>query len=254
MEYLLTPPALPEAAPAAFQAGGTQFLAVSGTLTDRLLVTFRAPAARLASLVPAPFELDTHRGFGFASVCAVEIADMGIARTPGFLRWHNCEFLYRVSVRLRGEPTFFTLRSDVSSRVLAFLGRHFSHYRPHLARVQVVRRGDRLCFEGSTPSGQGDARVEVDLKRAPRVDSVFASEREAAERLLGMKFSADVVGERIRVQPITHAAWAPKLVDTREAHFTFVEALGRRLGTRLEFDNTLWVQNVPHVWKAARWT
>jgi hypothetical protein len=236
------------------QPSGTQFLPVSGTLTDRLLVTFRAPAARLRSLVPAPFELDTHHGYGFVSVCAVEIADMGIAGTPGFLRWHNCEFLYRVSVRLRAEPTFFTLRSDVSSRVLAFLGRHFSHYRPELGQVQVARQGERLCFEAATPSGAGDARVEVDLKAAPAKGSVLANEREASERLLGMTFSADVRDGRTRVQPIEHGAWSPKFVDTREARFEFVDGLGRRLGTRFELDNTLWVHDVPHVWKAARWT
>jgi hypothetical protein len=236
-----------------FQGGGTQFLPVSGTLTDRFLVTYRAEASRLASLVPAPFELDTYGGYGFVSVCAVEIAGMGLAGTPRVMRWDNREFLYRLGVRLRGEPTFLTLRSDVSSQLLALLGRHFSHYRPHLAQVALVRDGERVRMEGTTATGAGDAVLEVDLRERPRQASLFASDEQAADFLLGMKFSADVVRGRVRVQRIEHAAWQPRFVDTRMARFEYVEALGRRLGARFELDGTLAVRNVPHVWKAARW-
>jgi hypothetical protein len=237
-------------------AGGTQFLPVSGTLTDRFLVTYRGPAARLARLVPSPFEIDEYRGYGFLSVCAVEIAGMGIAGTPSFLRFENREFLYRVGVRFRGEPTFLTLRSDVSSRALSLLGRYFSHYRPHLGQVWLFRDGERLRMEGTTERGEGDGVVEVDLSAHSQEacnESVFADEATAAEFLLGMKFSADVVRGRVRVQPIDHDAWHPRFVETKVARFAFVEELERRLGTSLTLDGTLAVRNVPHVWRAARW-
>jgi hypothetical protein len=242
--------------PLALHAGGTQFLPVSGTLTDRLLVTYRGAAPELARLVPAPFELDEYRGCGFLSVCAVEIAGMGLHGTPRFLRFENREFLYRIGVRFRGEPTFLTLRSDVSSPALSVLGRYFSHYRPHLAEVWLFRNGERLRMEGTTARGEGDGVVEVDLSgHARRADheSVFVDEAAAAEFLLGMKFSADVVRGRVRVQPIDHDAWHPRFVETKVARFAFVEALERRLGTRLTLDGTLAVRNVPHVWRAARW-
>jgi hypothetical protein len=232
-----------------FEPGGTQLLAVSGTLTDRLLVSYRTDATALRSLVPAPFELDGYGGYGFLSVCAVEIAHMGLAGTPRFLRWHNREFLYRVGVRLHGEPTFLTLRSEVSSPLLALLGRHFSHYRPRLCQVDLTRNAQRLRFEADGH----DARVEVDLTSPPEHTSVFPSAAKAAEFLLGMKFSADVVRGRVRVQRIEHGPWQPRLVRTREASFGFVKALEQRLGTHFELDNTLAVHDVPHVWKAAQW-
>lgn len=249
--YALTaPPHIPQRtrpAPFAFEPGGTQFLAVSGTLTDRLLVTYRTDAARLRPLVPAPFELDTYAGYGFLSVCAVEIAGMGLAGTPSFLRWQNREFLYRVGVRLRGEPTFVTLRSEVSSPLLALLGRYFSHYRPRLVELELKRDAQRLRFE----SDQG--LVEVDLASKPEQASVFADQEQAADFLLGMKLSADVVRGRVRVQRIEHGPWQPRFVHTRAARFGFVEQLAQCLGARFELDNTLAVHDVPHVWKAARW-
>ena len=235
------------------QAGGTQFLPVSGTLTDRLLITYRGDAERLAELVPEPFEIDEHRGYGFLSVCAVEIAGMGIHGTPGFLRFENREFLYRIGVRFRGEPTFLTLRSDVSSRALSLLGRYFSHYRPHLGRVWLFRDGERLRVESTTQGGDGDGVVEVDLGARPGRGSVFADDAHAAEFLLGMNFSADVVRGRVRVQPIDHGPWEPRFVETKVARFAFVNELERRLGTSLTLDGTLAVRNVPHVWRAARW-
>ena len=242
-------PARSEAPPFTFTRGGTQFLAVSGTLTDRLLVTFRAEAHQLRALVPAPFELDTYAGYGFFSVCAVEIAGMGLAGTPRFMRWQNREFLYRLGVRLHGQPTFITLRSDVSAPLLALLGRYFSHYRPRLAHIELARSAERLRMAAR----DGKATVEVDLTAAPSPGSVFADQAQAADFLLGQKFSADVTRGRVRVQPIEHAAWQPRFVATRVAHFELVEQLGRRLGARFELDNTLAVRDVPHVWKAAKW-
>jgi hypothetical protein len=182
-------------------------------------------------------------------VCAVEIAEMGLAGTPRFLRWHNREFLYRVGVRLHGEPTFLTLRSEVTSPLLAVLGRHFSHYRPRLCRLDLTRNSQRLRFQSS----EHDACVEVDLASPPEPSSVFPNEAKAADFLLGMKFSADVRRGRVRVQHIEHGAWQPRFVRTQEALFGFVRALGQRLGTCFELDNTLAVHDVPHVWKAAQW-
>lgn len=239
----------PETPPFTFAPGGTQFLAVSGTLTDRLLVTFRAEAQKLRALVPAPLELDTYAGYGFLSVCAVEIANMGLAGTPRFLRWQNRELLYRLGVRVNGQPTFITLRSEVSSTILALLGRYFSHYRPELAHIELARNAERLHMA----AGDGSAEVEVDLAAAAAPGSVFADEAQAAQFLLGQHFSADVVRGRVRVQPIEHAAWQPRFVATRVARFAFLETLSQKLGAQLELDNTLAVHDVPHVWKAAKW-
>jgi hypothetical protein len=244
-----TQPGPDQPPPFTLTPGGTQFLAVSGTLTDRLLITFRAPAQTLCPLVPKPFELDTYAGYGFFSVCAVEIADMGLSGTPRFMRWQNREFLYRLGVRLHGEPTFITLRSDVSSALLALLGRHFSHYRPRLAQIELVRRGSHLRMA----AGDGSAQVEVDLADTPPPGSIFAHQAQAADFLLGQKFSADVARGRVRVQPIEHAAWQPRFVATRVASFELVEQLGRWLGARFELDSTLAVHDVPQLWKAARW-
>ena len=167
--------------PYAWPRAGHQWLPVSGFIPYRYLVSYRAPAQALAPLVPRGFELDTRRGFGFVSVCALEVKRMGVSGTPSFLRFANREFLYRLALRLAGEPTFATLRSDVSSRALAVLGRRFSHYRPRLAQVSARSSGAFRRLECVSADGAADAVLEVELspESAPK-DSIFSSADEAA--------------------------------------------------------------------------
>lgn len=232
---------------------GTQFLPVSGHVTDRLFVTYRADARALCELVPAPFTLDTHEGYGFLSVCAVEIVGMGIWGTPRWLHFDNREFLYRLAVRYRGESTFITLRSDVSSRALAVLGRYFSHYRPQRAGVRLLRAGDSVRMECVTRDGTGDAVLEVDTGESAPSRSIFKSSDQASRFLLGMSFSADAVRGRVRIQPIEHSPWFPRFVPARIARFAFVNELERSLGTRFTFDSALAARDIDQTWKAARW-
>ena len=218
-----------------------------------MLVTYRVAASRLAAVVPPPFELDVHAGYGFVSVCAVEIRGMQIGRSPRALCFDNREFLYRVGVRLGTQPTFITLRSDVSSRTLAWLGRHFSHYFPHRADVALSRTGSRLRMECVTRDGAGDGELEVDLATSGSLASVFDCAEAASAFLLGMDFSASAVANRVRVQPIAHTPWQPRWVHAGHARFVFLERLARELGTTFEYDGTLAVRGVQQVWGAARW-
>jgi hypothetical protein len=249
------PPAAPDAHPHPLRLtpAGRQWLDVSGTVVDRFLVTYRADAAALARLVPPPFELDVFAGHGFVSVCALEVEGMGLRRAPGFLRWRNRELLYRLGVRLRGEPTFLTLRSDVSSRPLAWLGRWFSHHRPFHARVELTRQPGRVAFACRTPDGAGDASLVLDPRGARASTSVFGDAATAAGFLVGMSLSADALpGGGVRVQTIDHDPWDARFVSVLAARFAYLEALARAHEVRLVYDNTLGMHGIRQIWRAAR--
>jgi hypothetical protein len=235
----------------ALPRAGRQWLDVSAHVVERYLVTFRAPAARLVPLVPAPLSLDVFRGHGFVSVCALEMDGMGIAGTPAWMRFRNLELLYRVGVRHGGEPSFLTLRSDVSARALAWLGPRFSHYRPHLARFSVAR-DDGFRLDCRSPDGAGDG--EVDLE--PDGDmgtSLFPDAATAARFLLGMRFSVDRRPDgRVQVQEIDHDPWGARPVRARRASFAFLDQLQHALGTRLTLDHVLGMRDLQQTWRAAR--
>lgn len=235
------------------EPSGHQWLPVSARVLERYLVTFRAPAAKLVRLVPQPLSLDVHRGHGFVSVCALQLEDMGIAGTPSWLRFGNLEFLYRVGVRFRGEPSFLTLRSDVSARALAWLGRRFSHYRPHLARF-TVNREDGFRLACHTPDGAGDGLLDLQPDGAHPAGSLFPDADSATRFLLGMRFSVDARGEAVRVQPIDHQPWNARPAQVRAGHFAFLEHLERTIGARLIYDHCLGMRDLRQTWRAARWS
>ena len=124
---------------------------------------------------------------------------MGLAGTPSWLRWKNLELLYRVGVRAGDAPSFLTLRSDVSARRLALLGRYFSHYRPHLAQMERAARDDRFRLHCRSCDGVGDADLEATPGGPRELNATFADAAEAAAFMLGMRFSVDVrPGGRVR--------------------------------------------------------
>lgn len=236
-------------------SAGTQWLPVSARIPYRFLVTYRAPAAALLPIVPAPFTLDTHAGCGFVSVCALHLTAMGVCGAPAFLRFDNYEFLYRLAVRFRGEPTFITLQSDVSSGALAFLGRHFSHYRPRRAEFAVWQDGPRRRLECTSRDRRADAVLDVELPaRQTQPGSVFADADEASRFLLGMQFSADATPDgRVQVQTIDHSPWNASFADVHAARFRRLDALSATLGCPLQLDHALGMTHIQQTWRSARW-
>ena len=233
---------------------GTQWLPVSGFVAVRFLVTYRCEAPRLLALVPEPFALDERDGFGFLSVCGLKVRSMGVVGVPEVLRFDNVEFLYRLAVRFRGEPTFLTLRSDVSARALAWLGRYFSHYRPHLGRFTFAEERGAVRIACASADGSGDGLLDARFDEPPAASrSVFSSAADAADWLLGMAYSADAVRGRVRVQPIEHDPWQARFVRVRRARFAYLEHLEKELSCRFELDSALATHGIRQLWRAARW-
>jgi hypothetical protein len=234
--------------------GGRQWLPVSAHIRERYLVTFRGPAARLAALVPAPLTIDALDGYGFVRVCALKIRNTDVVGLPSLLRFDNRELLYRIGVRVGGQPSFFTLRSDVSSPALALLGR-FSHYRLRRADVTLARAEGRTRLVCRSRDGQADADFEASPGVAvPPADSLFASVEAATRFLIGMSVSVDVTPEgRVRLQDIDHDPWRARFVAPTCRRFDFVDRIARAIGADLEYDHTLVMTDLEQTWRAARW-
>jgi len=247
-------PRVDAAPPIALAPAGWQWLPVSAHIRERYLVTFRAPAAAIARLVPAPLTVDSFGGHGFVSVCALDMDGMGLAGAPSWLRWDNVELLYRVGVRAGGAPSFLTLRSDVSARPLAFPGRYFSHYRPQLARMRCARRDGRFRVVCQSRDGAADAQFDAAPGGPAALDSSFSDVAHAAAFMLGMRFSVDVrPGGRVRAQEIDHDPWGARFATPARRSFAYIDALARAIGAPLVYDHTLAMRDLRQTWRAARW-
>jgi hypothetical protein len=207
-------------------------------------------------LIPSSFELDAFRGFGFVSVCVLEVVDMGIDAGPDFLRFSNRELLYRVGIRFRNRPTFLTLRSDTGSPMLAALGGPFSHYGLRPADIEFSRARGRIRVECRSQDERANATLELGTTALPETPdtTVFDGVNQAAEHLIGMSFSVGATENgRVLVQDIEHDPWTPEFVDASGVRFDYLDTLAKRLDTVLEYDSTLAVADVHQTWRAARW-
>ena len=90
---------------------------------------------------------------------------MGLAGTPSWLRWRNLELLYRVGVRVGDAPSFITLRSDVSARRLALLGRSFRTTGRTWPDASAATRDARFRLDCRSSDGGGDADFEAAARR-----------------------------------------------------------------------------------------
>ncbi len=128
----------------------SQPINVSSYTNKRLTINYRAPLDRLRTLVPDCLEVDEIRdtGMGLISqcVCDFRVTKFGLLPIP---HTHTNEMLCRISVRGQkyGNPfrAYYTLRSDSSSRILGFLGGHFSHFRKAIS--DFTRRDDGEVYE-----------------------------------------------------------------------------------------------------------
>lgn len=232
---------------------GRQWLPVAAHIPYRFLVTYRAPQERLGALVPAPLELDVRAGFGFISVCALRLEGLAPTAVPRSWAFDTPEFLVRVAVRHRGQPSFLTLASWVASRPLVWLSSRFSHYRPEWADFEERVSGEEYFLRATAPGGCV-SELDVVLPGAAHGSaplawpkgSAFSGVSDAEDFLLGMAGSIDVTpAQKVRFQPITHGAWRARLGRVRHARFDFIE----RLAASAELDHVLGMTNIQQRWE-----
>ncbi|HSC86718.1 MAG TPA: DUF2071 domain-containing protein [Polyangiaceae bacterium] len=232
---------------------GRQWLPVDARIPYRFLVTYRAPADELRRLVPAPLELDERAGLGFLSVCALRLEGLAPLGWPRAWAFDTPEFLIRLSVTYRGEPTFFTLASWVASRRLAWLSAHFSHYRPAWADFTEQAHGRRRELRARADDGslaELDAEFSADDAQVGWPSgSVFSDVADAEAFLLGMAGSVDVTSSgAVRFQPITRTPWRARPVHVHTARFDFID----RLAVGAELDHALGMSDIEQRWERVR--
>lgn len=227
-----------------------QPLPMTARIPWRYVVNYRVAPERARHLVPVPLELDLHEGDALISVCALAIERLGVAFTPRFLRFSTLEMLYRLAVRHGGIRSFVTLKSDVSSRAMAALGSHFSHFRPRLAAMAAAETATsrRLTCRDRDGRTSVFAAARATLAGRPET-SRFPSLDEAVEFILGVPgaMSVDARG-RVRFQKIDHPPWQAAFAAPEEHSFAFdgADALG------LVYDSTLLITEQTQTWRAMK--
>lgn len=231
---------------------------VSSFTNKRLTINYRVPLDRLRPLVPACLEVDDIRdtGMGMISqcVCDFSVTKFGLLPIP---RTHTNEMLCRISVKgqKRGERfrAYYTLRSDSSSRILSFLGGHFSHFRKALS--DFTRRDDNGIYElkcrarDTICSGFFRGYLNA-LSREKPATSCFADIAEAAEFVFQLDGSCGYHWgkDKLSFQKIQYPPWDLRFCHKYEYDFGLLNYLFQEYDLKPELDCVLFMEKVPQVW------
>jgi len=237
---------------------GNQPVSVSSFTNKRMTINYRAPLERLRQLVPAPIEIDEIRdtGMGMISMCVCDfwVTKFGPLPIP---TTHANEMLCRISVRVPKKGAtyraYYTLRSDSSSRLLGFLGGHFSHFRKAISQF-TMRDQDgvyELTCKARDPISGGHFRAELDsITKEPPPGSTFASIQEATDFVFQLDGSCgySYPARKLSFQHIEYPTWDLYFCTAYQYQFALLDYLFERYKLDAEFDCTLFMQNVPQVW------
>jgi hypothetical protein len=226
--------------------------AVQAFFKRSLVLTFAAPRAELASLIPECLELDIFKDqWAFLAVALVQTSDL---RPKGFPKALGTGFFligYRLFVtyktqsgkRLRG---LYILRSETDKKRMTFLGNLFTHYQYTTTDIEQYGGGLRSQRSGLTIEIAG-SQDKVPLPQG----SPFADWKEA-RRFAGplpFTFAYNAHNGEVLIIEGVRENWKPTPVAIMAYQFPYIEGLHIR---GLQLANAFTIENIPYEWKKGR--
>lgn len=230
-----------------------------GSYTNRrVTVNYRAPVADLERLLPWCVAVDEigDTGEGMISMCACDFRVTRFGPVP-LPRVHTNEMLLRVSavVQKDGQPrrSYYTLRSDTSSRFLGLCGGTFSHFRKATSSFTRRDDGDVYELECETADERCGGRLSVDLDAIddrPPESTVFEDVDAAADYVLELDGSCNYNHEKgkLSYQDIEYPDWDISFCHGVEYDFPLLEYVLDAFDVDATVDCALYMQDVEQTW------
>ncbi|MFN0056657.1 MAG: hypothetical protein ACKV0T_31325 [Planctomycetales bacterium] len=238
-----------------------QPVSVRSFTNKRFTVNFRVPLGELRRIVPAAIELDEipGTGLGMLSMCACDfwVSWFGWLPLPPI---RNNDMLCRISTRVpkRGADyrTYYTLRSDSSSRFLGFFGKRFSHFRKKVSEFVRVDDGSIYNLEcrAADPLCRGQFTANMASVQKSRPASTIFRDVDAARQFVfdldgscGYSYERDMLS----FQKIDYPPWDMYFCHEYRHEFPLLDHLARTFDLHLELDCVLFMQNTHQTWGAS---
>lgn len=229
---------------------------VQGRIARRLLVNFRVQPARVAALLPPPFQPKLVRGFALAGICLIRLEEMRPQGLPAVLGLASENAAHRFAVEwteqgnLR-EGVFIPRRHSGSVINCAVGGCIFPglHERALFA-VEDDGEGISLRMEAR----DDDTRVEVTGRRTVTLPdgSVFRTLEEASVffRTGSLGWSPSTESGCCEGLELCNETWTVEPFAVEEIRTSFFEDARRFPPGSMEFDCALVMRGIQHEWRA----
>ena len=169
----------------------------------------------------------------------------------------NNDMLCRVSTKVRKGAkvcrTYYTLRSDSSSRFLGFFGKRFSHFRKQVSPFVRVDDGITYSLEcrAADPLCRGKfTAVMASVTKEKPATTIFADIEEAKQFVFDLDGSCGYSYERdmLSFQKIDYPPWDMYFCHEYSYDFPLIDYLCATYDLRAELDCVLFMQNTRQTW------
>jgi hypothetical protein len=226
---------------------------IRGTIARRMLLNFRADADIVRRLLPAPLEVDMHRGHAIVGVCLIRLENLRPRSIP-VLGLSSENIAHRVAIRYPSQdgmrPEVFIWRRETDQRMIELLGgRLFPGVHQH-ARFHVHEDENRLAMEVKT----GDAKADVSFSArvSPEWRGTFSFETldEISEffRKGDCGFSCSLHGKELEGLQMKTLHWAMVPMELESPHCAFYSDTSRFPRGSIEFDSGVLMRGLSHEW------
>lgn len=230
--------------------------AVAAHFKNVVALTYAAPAAQLAPLLPPCLELDAFEGHGFVAVALVETEHLRPAFFPRGLGMNFVLAGYRIFSRFRTNEGrnlrgLYILRSSTDRWLMEFGGNLFTDYRYRRCDVTLTRVNQSFDISVVSPGGDADLTLTADLSPTdpPPPGPVFPDAR-TARRFAGplpYTFSYNATSHAVRVVKGSRESWTPRPIHVSVSRNTYVLPNGLRLES-LPLASAFHVADIDYRW------
>jgi hypothetical protein len=231
---------------------------IRGLIRRRLLVNFRAEAAVVQRLLPAPFEPKLHEGQAIVGVCLIRLEQIRPAGMPAMLGISSENAAHRMAVVWTDEAGakregVYIPRRDTGSLLNHLAGGRIFPGEHHRAHFDVQDDGRSIDF--SMRSEDGSVRVRLRGRDADQLpaSSKFASLEESSRFFEGGSLGYSATSDPARLDGLTLRAlkWEVRALEVDNVESSFFADVARFPVGSIEFDHALIMRDIPHEWHSA---
>jgi hypothetical protein len=214
-----------------------------------LVLAYAFAPPTLEALLPRGLVLDRYGDHALAAVALVQTERLRPAFFPRALGRDSFYAGYRVFVRVAGRESLrglYILRTDTDDRLVAWLGRLTTHYKPHSARVTVREDVGRLDLEVRPDDREANLRVTALLDQTDGLPagSPFADIGEARRFAGPLPYTFHAERDQLVAVRGLRTGWEPQPVAVDVHELGYFERLGAG-----ELANAFYVGGVEYRWE-----
>lgn len=228
---------------------------IHGVIRRRMLITFRVEPEVLSRLLPAPFRLKLHRGYGIASICLIRLEQIRPALVPRFCGVSSENAAHRIAV-VWDKPTggqgegVFIPRRDTNSWLNQTTGGRIFPGKQNKACFAVTDDGSRISM--SIRAQDGTMAIDLEAREAESlpVTSCFASLEEASSffEAGSVGFSATSDCCRFDGMQLESQGWCARPLGIERLETSFFDDRAVFPAGCIALDHAIVMRNLCHTW------